>query len=151
MLVLVDLVCGDTYRQHIVFIRLCDLLEVVFSRKRDGAVAGEHDVGCPFHHAPGDADRVHDTRDCRDSARFACRAIHDRCIEFDIAGRIGRRPLAGDIQAARLHLGDRKFDDVERAGPVLEPGLPCSCQLCEVLLCDRVIPTGDRPGAAMQC
>ena len=35
-------------------------------------------------------DRIHKILQCGDGAGFARRAVHDRCIEFDVAGAVRR-------------------------------------------------------------
>ena len=145
-----DVVAGDADRQAVVGRRVLDLGKALGSRERGSACSGQHDVRRLLHDGASNANRAHEIAQRSDGARAPRRAVHDRRVEFDIAGAVGRRAAPGDVQAAGLQFVDGKFDHVQRPAAPLEFVPAGRRQFREVRLGLCVIAACDGAGAPVQ-
>ena len=151
MLLLLDFILVHPDRKNVVRIGIFNQVKPFCLRKRQRPLAGQHDVRRRTEHAARHTNGIDHPDDRGDRPGFACRAIHDRRIQLNVAGRVRRRSLARDIQAARFHFGDSEFDDIQCWRTIAQSRLAFCGQFAKVSLNSRIVAAGYRARAAMQC
>jgi len=97
-------------------------LKTHLAGKAGGPLAGQHHMGQFFHHTPRDADWMPKALECGHGTGCQRAAIHDQCIQFDLADQVRQATVSNSV-VLRIVLdgthGD--IDGVQRAPPFTQP------------------------------
>ena len=96
-----------------------------------------------LHDASRDLHRADEVTQSGNGTGFPGFAVHDRCVEFDMPGTVGRGATASDVQPAGFQLGDGMLDDVECASTFCKPMLTFLCESAQMLFSDCIVAPGD--------
>ena len=145
-----DVVTRDADGQPVIRIRFGDFGKPLAAGEGDGARAGQHHVRRLLHNAARDPDRASEIAQRGNRTGLSRRAVHDRCVEFDVAGTVRRRAAAGHVQSAGLEFGNRERDGIECRAAPLEHAFAGLCQARKMFFGGGVVASRDGTCATLE-